>query len=156
MLYESCGCSRGALGALLASRSCFPGVLRLSPVSAISAAMRKAQKHAIPVRICSPRAGSGTVSSGKPWSSGLWRSEPKATQTDPRAPTKLPRKSLSGDAWEEWRHTVNPADSSAAELLSEHCFAGKCSTSYVLDSGDPWERSWLAGAASQASCAPAR
>ena len=36
----------------------------------------------------------------------------------------------------------------AAELLSEHCFAGKCSTSHVLDPGDAWERSWLAGAAS--------
>ena len=43
-----------------------------------------------------------------------------------------------------------------AELLSEHCFAGKCSTSHVVDRGDAWERSWLAGAASQASYAPAR
>ena len=28
----------------------------------------------------------------------------------------------------------------AAELLSEHCFAGKCSTSHVLDPGAVWER----------------
>ena len=28
------------------------------------------------------------------------------------------------------------------ELLSEHCFAGKCSTSHVLDPGDAWERLW--------------
>ena len=34
MLYESCGCPERRLGALPASRSCFPGVLRLSPVSA--------------------------------------------------------------------------------------------------------------------------
>ena len=40
-------------------------------------------------------------------------------------------------------------------ILSEHCFAGKCSTSHVLDPGDAWERPWSARAAAAASCAPA-
>ena len=29
-----------------------------------------------------------------------------------------------------------------AELLSEHCYTGKCSTSHVLDPRDSWERPW--------------
>ena len=105
------------------SQSCCRGVLRTSPVKAIRASMQKAQKHAIPVRVGLPRAGNGTVSSGTSWSSGPWRSEPKATHTNPKASPNLPDKSLSGNAWAEWRHTVNLADSPAAELLSEHCFA---------------------------------
>ena len=105
------------------SKGCFRSVLRISPVSAGKAAMRKAQKHAIPARVGSPRAGSGTVSSGTLWSSGLWRSEPKPTQTDPKAAPDLLQRILSGNTWAEWRHTVNLADSPATELLSEHCFA---------------------------------
>ena len=40
-------------------------------------------------------------------------------------------------------------------VLSEHCFAGKCSTSHVLNSGEAWNRPWWARAASEASCAAA-
>ena len=50
------------------------------------------------------------------------RNPRRRTQT-PRRPQTCQRKSLSGNAWAEWRHRVNPADSPAAELLYEHCFA---------------------------------
>ena len=40
MLYESCGCPGGRLGAPLVSQGCFAGVLRLSPVIAIRAVMQ--------------------------------------------------------------------------------------------------------------------
>ena len=132
------------------SQSCCRGVLRTSPVKAIRAATQKAQKHAIPVRVGSLRAGNGTVSSGTPWSSGPWRSEPKATDRDPRATPNLPEKSLSGNAWAEWRHRANPADSPAAELLSEHCFAENALRVMCLTRGSarsaPGSRpSWLEG-----------
>ena len=41
MLYESCGCPGGRLKGPAVSQGCFARVLRLSPVSALKAAMQK-------------------------------------------------------------------------------------------------------------------
>ena len=58
-----------------------------------------------------------------------------------------PRNLLHQGCWLGSAPGKRTQESPAAELLSEHCFAGKCSTSHVLAPGDAWERSWLASAA---------
>ena len=61
--------------------------------------------------------------------------------------------SKTADQCDKPRSRQNQEDP-VAELLFEHCCAGKCSTSHVLDPGALWEHSWLAGAAREPSLAP--
>ena len=64
------------------------------------------------------------------------RNPRRRTQT-PRRPQTCQRKSLSGNAWAEWRHRINPADSPAADLLFEHCFAENALRVMCLTRGTP-------------------
>ena len=162
MLYESCACPEGRLGAPLVSQRCFPGVLRTRPASALRALTRR--------RVCA----AGTLC----WREAVARARLR-TALAPTAAQRLARASQQGRSTMRWSNSApgppeHPRKASppklakkgasarlrkkpaATELLSEHCFAGKCSTSHVVAQGEPWERSWLAGAASQASCAPAQ
>ena len=61
--------------------------------------------------------------------------------------------SKTADQCDKPRSRQNQEDP-VAELLFEHCCAGKCSTSHVLDPEALREHSWLAGAAREPSLAP--
>ena len=126
--------TRGCLGALLASRSCFAGILRASPASAIRRAMQQVQKAEISGAIIFPatgRAPSAPEGLGVHVIGGRILLAGGICQFRAGNHPKMTRATASSQFEPQQRTQGKPA----AELLSEHCFARKCSTSHVLD---PW------------------
>ena len=126
MLYESCGCSPRPLGVVLASRGCSQPVHGLSPLTAIRRPIWQVRYASVLGPQNFPGHATGTERRA------LSSSTSQITLKD--AGRWYFRENCQIRAADRKQHRGRHFEChSVAELLSEHCFCGKCSTSHVLD-----------------------
>ena len=112
---------------LCRARAAPEAVSAAAPVTTI----RQQVFHVALLRVCSLALLACTAASARSWSARLWRLEPRRQHKEAMATRNAP---TAGPAIQRMTFSAPPAvpsESPAAELLSEHCFAGKCSTSHV-------------------------
>ena len=121
------------LGTLLASPSCSRNSWTPAPANAISAIICAGSFQ----NFLSPEAfPRGLVcTAGSVWSCCIALACPFPNRT-----ASCGEKSRKPPPSHTYRRGRSHEKDPVGELLSEHCFAGKCSTSHVLDPGLAWER----------------